>query len=101
MIGQTLRSARITQNVPLKRIAEDLQVDPSYLSHVEHGRRTVTSDIIAAYERNLSLSTPLSESERLFDSTVTRLIHWFRSFTPHSYKKLLNKSKLPKLPETD
>ena len=97
MIGLALRTARISQNVPLNRIAKDLEVDPSYLSHVEHGRRTITNDIIAAYQRHLPLLTADAQS----NEAVLKWITWFRSFRPHNHDRLRARTHPLPLFETD
>jgi transcriptional regulator with XRE-family HTH domain len=89
VIGTDLRVARTAQNIPLKRIATDLNLHPSYLSHVEHGRRTATPEIIAAYRKYISLDTTTSAAPTHHDAFVLALIEWFRSFDPYNRQTLL------------
>jgi len=82
MRHQELRAARIAQNVPLKRIAEELEVGSSYLSHVEHGRRALTREIVAAYTKHLTLNTvhlPVPDYQSTPDLLSKELLRWFRN----------------------
>jgi len=52
-LHRKLRSARRKSQVSLRAIADSLNVDPSYLSHVESGRRAPTKEVIEAYRAHL------------------------------------------------
>ncbi|MPZ24989.1 MAG: hypothetical protein GEV12_00670 [Micromonosporaceae bacterium] len=55
--GPTLRSARVSQDVPLRRIARTAGMSHGHLSKVEHGEhgRPVTPAILYAYEKCLGI----------------------------------------------
>ena len=86
-IGDTLRAARLAHKIPLKRIAAELDLDPSYLSHVEHNRRPASPEIVAAYNRHTQAGlSAVAATKR--DSFVLDLIRWFQKLRPYDRKGL-------------
>lgn len=55
-IGQSLRSARTTQNRTLRDVAREARVSLGYLSEVERGQKEASSELLNAICQALGLS---------------------------------------------
>jgi transcriptional regulator with XRE-family HTH domain len=73
-LHRRLRSARRKSHVPLRVIADSLNVDPSYLSHVENGRRAPTKEVIEAYRAHVVDKEGSLSSEYDSGSLVNNII---------------------------
>jgi transcriptional regulator with XRE-family HTH domain len=82
------RDERIRRGVKLREVAAALEIDPTYLSHIESGRRRVTPTIIAGYAQALGLSSadiPLS-SAKIANPVVARILCLLQTFKPYTLK---------------
>lgn len=75
-LGKLIRDGRVAKRMTLRSLAADLNVSVPYLSYVEHDRRSVSLERLAAISRILDI--PLSELEA--HGGVSRgLVTWLRS----------------------
>lgn len=72
--GQTIRARRLALGLPQERLAREIGVSKSYLSHVEKGRRPVTATMGAVIEERLGV---FEQGSRVFvvdvDGRVARV----------------------------
>jgi transcriptional regulator with XRE-family HTH domain len=86
-----LREARRAQRIPLKQIAATLDCDVSYLSHIEHGRRAVTAEIVAAYQAHIrDARIELAKATPREASLSGRVINFCKTFRPYTPERLSN-----------
>ncbi len=72
-IGQSLRSARTSQNRTLRDVAREARVSLGYLSEVERGQKEASSELLNSICQalGLSLSFVISDVARVITSRET------------------------------
>lgn len=71
LVGDVLRSERLSQRRTLKDVADAGRISTAYLSEVERGRKEASSEVLAAAAQALGLS--LADVLALAQGTLIRL----------------------------
>lgn len=74
-LGERLRFLREKKELPLRKVAAALDIDPSTLSKIERGERSATKEMIVVFARVLEVSETELNMIFLSDKVASELLY--------------------------